>query len=404
MRRMDGVIMDVLSEQNSKTTFDTKNVIVNISLEGNTDLYVPQTISFGDNCVIGCENSRNMGFLLGYCSKEEAENRKRPIEEEMEKYNDSMNRLWSVPGFKEYFARNHSYVSINDIEAQFGNDAAKFAHGICPITNCYPDLVVIRDVLQLRGAELVARFKIDDKEYTFDIKNSFVDTFNMNDNICSLDWSEDETDRSFSLLNLFINDGAISGGVAEVISERAYYEFQDGNLEDNYLQAMRYTVKLLINRGYLKQYTLTAAEYTDVWNYYTRREDNSVLFTVLNPMYKKDKLLCERINCLWNALYTYDDENGWEDTNFDFGRPFYFLQDENDHTYISFDKAPLGGHKKLRIYGRLDCPSAHRYLVKGQYVQHRVFFRDETTAIAAGYRPCGVCMKEEYKNWKQNNQ
>ena len=28
------------------------------------------------------------------------------------------------------------------------------------------------------------------------------------------------------------------------------------------------------------------------------------------------------------------------------------------------------------------------------------FFADEETAVAAGYRPCAKCMKEEYKKWK----
>ena len=39
-----------------------------------------------------------------------------------------------------------------------------------------------------------------------------------------------------------------------------------------------------------------------------------------------------------------------------------------------------------------------RAIEKGQYVQYRVFFKDEETAIAAGYRPCGICMKEKYKD------
>lgn len=29
------------------------------------------------------------------------------------------------------------------------------------------------------------------------------------------------------------------------------------------------------------------------------------------------------------------------------------------------------------------------------------FFRDEETAIKAGYRPCAVCMPEKYKEWKE---
>jgi methylphosphotriester-DNA--protein-cysteine methyltransferase len=31
---------------------------------------------------------------------------------------------------------------------------------------------------------------------------------------------------------------------------------------------------------------------------------------------------------------------------------------------------------------------------------HRVFFADEATAIAAGYRPCGACLRERYAEWK----
>ncbi|WP_143187719.1 Ada metal-binding domain-containing protein [Desulfosporosinus lacus] len=37
---------------------------------------------------------------------------------------------------------------------------------------------------------------------------------------------------------------------------------------------------------------------------------------------------------------------------------------------------------------------------KKQYVKNRVFFADEKTAIAAGYRPCAKCMTKEYADWK----
>ena len=60
----------------------------------------------------------------------------------------------------------------------------------------------------------------------------------------------------------------------------------------------------------------------------------------------------------------------------------------------------LGGHRRTSVYGRLDCPSALRWIARGHYVRHRVFFADEATAIAAGYRPCAVCMRAEYRRWK----
>jgi hypothetical protein len=68
--------------------------------------------------------------------------------------------------------------------------------------------------------------------------------------------------------------------------------------------------------------------------------------------------------------------------------------------YLSEKPGSLGGHRRNKLYGRLDCPSALRWLAKGHIVRYRVFFADEATAIAAGYRPCAVCMRAEYRAWK----
>lgn len=79
------------------------------------------------------------------------------------------------------------------------------------------------------------------------------------------------------------------------------------------------------------------------------------------------------------------------------------LLDSSGNTYISDTKGTLGGHRELKIYGRLDCPSALRFLRNRQYFKYRVFFADEDTAISAGYRPCENCMPKEYAKWKENN-
>ena len=60
----------------------------------------------------------------------------------------------------------------------------------------------------------------------------------------------------------------------------------------------------------------------------------------------------------------------------------------------------LGGHRRGRIYGRLDCRAALAALARGGYVSQRVFFIDEATAVAAGYRPCAVCLPKAYAAWK----
>ncbi|MEH7239180.1 Ada metal-binding domain-containing protein [Bacillus sp. JJ1562] len=78
----------------------------------------------------------------------------------------------------------------------------------------------------------------------------------------------------------------------------------------------------------------------------------------------------------------------------------YTLLDANRNPYQSATPGKLGGNGTGKIYGRLDCPAALRAIVTGGYVESRVFFADEETAIAAGFRPCGACMREKYAKWK----
>src|SRR5687767_8112730 len=80
-------------------------------------------------------------------------------------------------------------------------------------------------------------------------------------------------------------------------------------------------------------------------------------------------------------------------------RKTYRLLAADRTTYESEQPGKLGGNRRGRIYGRLDCESAIRHLPG--YAEHRVFFADEAAAIAAGYRPCGNCMRAKYRQWKQ---
>jgi metal binding Ada-like protein len=80
----------------------------------------------------------------------------------------------------------------------------------------------------------------------------------------------------------------------------------------------------------------------------------------------------------------------------------YTLVGRDGRPYESATPGTLGGHRRGKGYGRLDCPAALRWIAKGHYVKHRVFFADEATAIAAGYRPCAVCLPERYREWKAN--
>ncbi|PWK16865.1 metal binding Ada-like protein [Arcicella aurantiaca] len=65
---------------------------------------------------------------------------------------------------------------------------------------------------------------------------------------------------------------------------------------------------------------------------------------------------------------------------------------------INFDEISIGGNAKLKIYGTLKCSSGKR-----MNIENRVFFKNETEAILAGFRPCGHCMRDKYLLWKSLN-
>jgi hypothetical protein len=68
-------------------------------------------------------------------------------------------------------------------------------------------------------------------------------------------------------------------------------------------------------------------------------------------------------------------------------------------SYQSDRPGTLGGHRRSKLYGRLDCRSARQALARGGYALDRVFFVGEPAAQAAGYRPCAVCLPDQYAAW-----
>lgn len=65
--------------------------------------------------------------------------------------------------------------------------------------------------------------------------------------------------------------------------------------------------------------------------------------------------------------------------------------------FLKQRKIQWAGNKNLKIYGTLHCKSGKRLKV-----ENRVFFDSDKDAIKEGYRPCGHCMREAYRVWKNN--
>jgi hypothetical protein len=81
----------------------------------------------------------------------------------------------------------------------------------------------------------------------------------------------------------------------------------------------------------------------------------------------------------------------------------YTLLGRDGRPYQSPEKGLLGGNGRTKVYGTMDCPVALSLLRRGVEPKHRVFFADEATAMAAGFRPCGACMRHRYAEWKRDD-
>ena len=71
------------------------------------------------------------------------------------------------------------------------------------------------------------------------------------------------------------------------------------------------------------------------------------------------------------------------------------IDDAELHQKIKRKEIVYGGNLNLKIYGTLQCKSGKRMKTK-----NRVFFKTTEQAKEIGFRPCGHCLRANYKIWK----
>jgi hypothetical protein len=70
---------------------------------------------------------------------------------------------------------------------------------------------------------------------------------------------------------------------------------------------------------------------------------------------------------------------------------------------VSTAPGTLGGRRRTKAYGRLDCAVTLRQVAQGHDMRPRGLFADGQTTIAAGYRPCAHCLPERHAAWRAGN-
>ena len=327
-------------------------------------------------------------------------------------YNEKIHTIFQTDGFTELFLSHDHYLNYSDVLDHFGKEFADYVFSLSfPLGT--PQFQVVGDWFLDNNYDFVVSFEAENRSFEYCLNSIQGDAYNREDISFFYEWTDFGVYFSHGLYWKFYEDSFLSDR-AEYFSGDITMDWAIDAPEDYRpvaFDACKHIMKTLIDLKYLREYRLITKEAHPIWNNNTQRTDHSVGFAILDNNYKKDKLLVEKINCLLSVLRE-EDEDDYDEPrpksygvlldehgDADLDTPFYYLQDEHDQMYISRERGHFGGHKKLKIFGRLDCPSAARYLAKGQYARNRVFFSDEETAVAAGYRPCAVCMPEAYKKW-----
>ena len=332
----------------------------------------------------------NRTAALGLSLQSEESEEKSKLRHNVINFNNYLDYLDGIKGFKSYFAEHNFCVSKEEVE---NNWSKEIADKVFSLESYVFDtnLVIINDdylidtsfpitySVILDGKELLLPIGKNGWDYPSEIEGkkiiwNFID--NGHDFCCELwalieNYCESKEEK--------YNEDAIRYG----------FDYYDQIREEDPKIQLVSIFSKLEKQGFIKTFTIKPEKEDSMWKCFCK-SDGSLDCAIVDMSFLKNRLVMEQINLiLWSTPEVLKDNP-------------YILTNEKNKQYLSSVPGTICGHKKLKIYGRLDCSSVKKYLAKGQYAKNRVFFLDETTAIKAGYRPCSICMPEEYKKWKQN--
>lgn len=334
-------------------------------------------------------SNRGAAWSLFFKDEESAEKKK--LKADVEHYNEYLDYLDEVTGFRSYFVSHNFCISKDEVVEHWSDAVAEmvFSEGRYIFDT---DLKILGSYLVDTSVPKSYVVKIGSDTVQLPLgKSSDYYPDNINERKLIWNWVENGHDFCFALWELlgepYCSDGDNEDEPTGVVySFDAYDQFRHEDPEPQLIMIFRKLESL----GYISTYTIYPEPEDALWKYYGK-PNGSIDVAIVDQSFLKNRLVMEQIDLL---LWVTPEEL--------FAKPF-FVTDRNGKQLFSAKPGSLGGHRKLKIYGKLDCPSALRHLKKGNYAKNRVFFLDEESAVQAGYRPCSVCMPEAYKAWKREH-
>ena len=319
---------------------------------------------------------------------------------EKREYFSLLDKIFSYPDFKEFFMESGGNVSLREIHKNFDKKLVQLV-----------ETLGSKSYLFFKRYDLSGDIFFDstlDYNYSIMLNGEILDFAVSQTNmtypskfgeyLCWWNWATDNRYFVWSFYDYLVHELNI-GTNTELYKAwdrlGCYASFDMSYDEENEGFDIGNNVwKYLIQTRFVKVYRIRPDYACGSWMYFAK-PDNTIDMCLFDRnkfdavIHDKTQAISlqKRIAMILNLDVIYD------------GEQYYFLLDGKGKPYVSAVPGKFGGHKKLKIYGQLDCPSAKRYIKQGKYVKHRVFFANEEDAISAGYRPCAICMPEKYREW-----
>lgn len=319
---------------------------------------------------------------------------------EKSEYYSLLDKIFSYPEFKELFMESGGNVSLREVRKRFDPSLVTVLETLAGKSYLFSkQYVVAGDMFFDNTLDYNYSIELDSEILNFAVSQTnitYPDKFG--EYLCWWNWATDNRYFVWSFYDYLVHELNI-GTNTELYKAwdrlGCYSSFDMSYDEENEGFDIGNNVwKYLIQTRFVKVYRIRPDYACGSWMYFAK-PDNTIDMCLFDRnkfdavIHDKTQAISlqKRIAMILNLDVIYD------------GEQYYFLLDGKGKPYVSAVPGKFGGHKKLKIYGQLDCPSAKRYIKQGKYVKHRVFFANEEDAVSAGYRPCAICMAEKYREW-----
>ena len=260
----------------------------------------------------GVNLPRGVQVGIGFANEKDKKEIVAKWQEAGDKYNKSVDRFLELPGLEEHFLETGGFVTREYVRNVYGEETAtQLFENFYNMGYGCQFRVARKKIFLSDESTLLGNFTIDGKSGAYDVLSSPSEFRDHDGKLVMYDWSEDERYLAYELCFQFDRIG-IFDEMPWIDLQSCDYALTDG-FDPEEFQAAGKAAKVLDEAGYLDIYELQPGEHElkEVWDYYTNRKDNAVLYVVLDPTYKEDEEIIGKIKEFYaeiKELREYEDD------------------------------------------------------------------------------------------------